>query len=175
MPSPRFQVMLRCPVSGHQSVTGRGTQLQPGPVILNPDSKALWLQPPVGRRLLGQGRGGTGPASPSGLPPCRLLLRRNAGHRIGSRCGLLGPPTTGSSPALPFGLSSHCPGEFSMCSWLGQESRGLGLGLLGRSEPLEVKCPFGGERALRWGHLGWERGGGRGRKARTAPTGQVWQ
>lgn len=134
--------------------------MQPGPALQNPDSKALWLQPPVGRRLLGWGRGGMGAASPSGLPPSRAgcCSAGMPGTELEAGVGCWGRPPAPPPPFLSC-LSSHCPGEFSMCSWLGQESRGLGLGLLGRSAPLEVKCPFGGERALRWEHLEWKRGG----------------
>ena len=170
MPSLHFQVMLTCPVSGCPSVRGRGTQVQPGPALLNPDSKVLWLQPPVGRRLLGWRRGGTGAASPSGLPPSRAgcCSAGMPGTELEAGVGCWGRPPAPPPPFLSC-LSSHCPGEFSMCSWLGQESRGLGLGLLGRSAPLEVKCPFGGERALRWGHLEWERGGEGAKGQNTTP------
>lgn len=166
--SLRFQVMPRCPVSGCPSVRGRGAQVQPGPALPNPDSKALWLQLPVGRRLLGQGRGGTGAASPSGLPPSRAgcCSAGMPGTKLEAGVGCWGRPAAPPPPFLSC-LSSHCPGEFSMCSWLGQELRGLGLGLLGRSAPSEVKCPFGGGIEMGVPKVGERRRGGQ--KARTAP------
>lgn len=91
---------------------------------------------------LGKGRDGSSlsfrpPSLPSGL-----LLRRNAGHRIGSRCGLLGP-ATGSSPALPLLPFQPLPwGVFHVfLAWTGVAWTWAGT--------TGEKCPFGGEMPLR--------------------------
>lgn len=138
--SPHLQVMPQCWVSGCPSVTGRD-RVQPRLAIWNPDKKALRVQLPVVRRPLGQGSGGRRP-SLSFRPPSRADCAPQ-------ECGAQNWKQVWAAwadldhPLLPRPFlcchSSHCPGEFSMCSWLVQEWGGLGLELLGRGAPLKVR------------------------------------
>lgn len=103
------------PVPECPSARGSGPRPNPGPVILKPYEKALWVQLPAARRPSGQSRGGdkTQPFLPASEPPAAPQECPARGSEAGVGC-LAGPPTSSLPSLLPFQLR---PGEFSMCSW----------------------------------------------------------